>query len=134
MYGSEKITEYLGNKKATLYYYDLPDRHTLHIDVGGDNSGTLNSRFFEIEEAMCNFFSDVMQPSPVVAKHIDLSQTFQIVSSELDSVYWRVEGGAILKQSDYIVEILLFPDASSHSVIVCGKYKSGLSFRYEWNL
>ena len=130
MYGSEKITEYLGNNKAILYPYNL-DLHTLHVDK--DNRD-LNTRFFEIEEAMSNYFSDVMQPSPIVAKHVDLSQTFKVVSSEIDSVYWRVKGGGILKRYDNKVDDLLFPDASSHSVIVCGKYKSGLTFKYEWNL
>ena len=119
MYGSEKITEYLGNNKAILYPYNL-DLHTLHVDK--DNRD-LNTRFFEIEEAMSNYFSDVMQPSPIVAKHVDLSQTFKVVSSEIDSVYWRVKGGGILKRYDNKVDVLLFPDASSHSVIVCGKYK-----------
>lgn len=134
MYGSEKITEYLGNKKAVLYCYELPGRHTLHIDKNRDDGGTLNSRFFEIEYALCNFFSAAMQHSPVVAKHVDLSQTFQVVSSELDSVYWHVEGGGILEQLDNKVDVLLFPDVSSHSVTVCGKYKSGLTFRYKWEL
>lgn len=130
MYGSEKITEYLGNKRAVLYPYNL-DIHTLHVDK---DKRDLNTRFFEIEEAMCHFFSDVMQPSPIVAKHVDLSQTFKVVSSEIDSVYWYVEGGEIMKQYDNKVDVLMFPDASSHSVIVCGKYKSGLTFRYKWIL
>lgn len=130
MYGSEKITEYLGNNRAILYPYNL-DIHTLHVDK---DKRELNTRFFEIEEAMRNYFSDVMQPSPIVAKHFDFSQTFKVVSSEIDSVFWRVIGGGILKQYDNKVDVLLFPDASSHSVIVCGKYKSGLTFRYEWNL
>ena len=107
------------------------DIHTLHVDK---DKRDLNTRFFEIEEAMCHFFSDVMQPSPIVAKHVDLSQTFKVVSSEIDSVYWYVEGGEIMKQYDNKVDVLMFPDASSHSVIVCGKYKSGLTFRYKWIL
>ena len=132
MYGSEKITEFLGDKRAILYPYEV-DTHTLYIDYK-DGTRTLNSRFFEIEEAMSCYFSAVMQPSPVVASHLDSSQTFQVVSSEIDSVYWRVEGGGILKQYDSKVDVLLFPDVPSHSVTVCGKYKSGLTFRYKWEL
>lgn len=133
MYGSEKITEYLGNQRAVLKPYDLPDKHTLHIDKDENGVKTINSRFYEIETCMRNLFSAVMLPSPVTVKHTGNSQAFQIFSSDIDSVYWHVEGGAILKQSDYSIDVLLFPDTSNHSVTVCGKYKSGLTFRHQWN-
>lgn len=134
MYGSEKITEYLGNQRAFLKPYDLPDRHTLHVDKDENGKNKLSSRFYEIETLMRDYFSAQMLPSPVVYTHNDLSQTFQVTSSDLDSVYWRVENGVIQKQSNNQVDVLLFPDASSHSVTVCGKYKSGLTFRYKWYL
>ena len=89
---------------------------------------------YEIEKAMCDFFSAVMQPSPIVASHTDNLPFFKISSSEVDSIYWHVEGGVIMKQSDCRADVLLFPDVSSHSVIACGKYKSGLTFRHKWNL
>lgn len=134
MYGSEKITEYLGGKRAVLNSYDLPGCHTLHVDKIENGERVLNSRFKEIEVAMRDFFSDVMLVSPVIATHTEQSQTFQISSSEIDEVYWHVEGGAVLKQGNCRIEVLLFPDARSHSVTVCGKYKSGLTFRYKWDL
>ena len=134
MYGSEKITEYLGEKRSTLKSYDLPGKHTLHTDKDENGRMALSSRFYEIEKNMCDFFSAVMQPSPIVASHTDNLPTFQISSSEVDSIYWCVEGGVIMKQSDYRADVLLFPDESSHSVTVCGKYKSGLTFRHRWDL
>lgn len=134
MYGSEKITEYLGDQRATFIPYILPEKHTIHVDEDENGEIFLNSYFYEIETAMRDFFSAVMQPSPVVAKHTDNSQTFQVFSSDFDTVNWHVEGGAILKRSDYSIDVLLFPDSSSHSVTVCGKYKSGLTFRHLWSL
>lgn len=130
MYGSGEITEFLGNKRATIYSYDLPKTHTLHVD----KDGRFNTRFYEIKTAMRDFFSSVMIPSPVAFKHTDNLQTFYAHSSDIDSIFWRVEGGAILKQKDCSADILLFPDNPNHTVLVCGKYKSGLSFRYKWNL
>lgn len=134
MYGSEQIAQYLGSQRSSLKRYDLPERHTLHIDKDENGGIALNSRFLEIETSMRDFFSDVMLSSPVVMKHSDNSQVFQISSSDLDSVYWQVKGGVILEQKDCRAEVLMFPDASSHSVIVCGQYKSGLTFRHQWNL
>lgn len=134
MYGSERITEYLGNQRASLLSYDLPNRHTLDVDTDEYGNKTLNSRFYEIESAMCNFFAERMLPSPVVADHFDWSQTFQIKSLDIESVYWKVQGGVILKQTGNRVDVLLFSNAPSHSVTVCGQYKSGLTFRYSWEL
>ena len=130
MYGSGEITGYLGNQRAALYSYDLPKTHTLHVD----KAGRLNARFYEIKTAMCDYFSSVMIPSPVAVKHSDNLQTFYAHSSDIDSIFWRVEGGAIVKTTDCRADILLFPDTSNHVVIVCGKYKSGLTFRHEWIL
>jgi len=132
MYGSEKITEYLGDKRSTLRSYDLPGKHTLHSDTDENGRRVLCSRFFEIEKEMRDYFSSVMQPSPIVASHTDNLPSFHISSSEVDSMYWHVEGGAILKQSANGIDVLLFPDAYKHSVTVCGKYKSGLTFRHKW--
>lgn len=134
MYGSGEITEYLGQQRAPLIPYDLSSEHDLHIDKDETGKYKLNARFYEIETKMRDFFSSVMQPFPVIYEHITGSQTFQISSPEIDSAYWFIEGGAILKQTDYRVNVLLFPDAPYHSVVVCGKYKSGLTFRHKWNL
>jgi len=134
MYGSEKITEYLGEKKSTLISYDLPGKHTLHTDEDDNGRKVLCSRFYEIEREMSDFFSSVMQPSPIVASHTDNLPTFQISSSEVDLIYWHVDGGVIMRKSGCRADILLFPDASQHSVTVCGKYRSGLTFRHKWNL
>lgn len=132
MYGSEKIAEYLGEKRSALRSYDLPGKHTLHTDkVNGET--VLCSRFYEIEKDMSDCFSAVMQPSPIVASHIDKLSVFQISSSEIDSAYWHVEGGVIMNHSDSRADVLMFPDATLHSVTVCGKYKSGLTFRHKWN-
>ena len=101
-------------------------------DINGEKF--LSSYFYEIETAMCDFFSSSMLPSPVEVRHSDNSQIFQLISSDVDDVYWHVDGGAILENSDYSINVLLFPDTSNHSVTVCGKYKSGLTFRHQWKL
>lgn len=133
MYGSEKITEYLGNQRAVLKPYNLSNMHTLHVTKDDNGREILNNLFYEIEICMRDYFSSVMLPSPVVVKHTDSMPSFQLLSTDLDTYNWRVEGGAILKQSDNSIDVLMFPDISEHSVIVCGKYKSGLTFKYKWN-
>lgn len=132
MYGSKKITEYLGEQRATFKSYHLPNRHSLHYDEDESGNFILSPRFYEMDSLMCDFFSNRMLPSPVVVKHIENSPTFQITSTDLDSFFWYVEGGVIMEQKDGHANILLFPDAKSHSVVVNGKYKSGLTFRYTW--
>ncbi len=134
MYGSEKITECLGDERATFIPFIRPDKHDIHIAENIDGEKSLSSDFYEIETAMRDFFSSYMLPSPIELKHSDNSQTFQLISSDVETAYWHVEGGAILKQSDKSIDVLLFPDTSEHSVTVCGKYKSGLTFRCQWKL
>ena len=134
MYGSRVITDALGDRGSMPKCYNLSNRHTLHTDIDEKGCQVLCSRFYEIEEYMRDYFSTVMQPSPIVANHESLSQVFQVDSPELDSIYWHVEGGGVMEQNNNRIDILLFPDASSHSVVVSGKYKSGLTFRHEWNL
>lgn len=134
MYGSKKITEYLGDQRAIFKDYNLPDRHSLHLDEDENGNFILSPRFYEIDSVMCGFFSNKMLPSPVVFKHNENSPTFQIFSTDLDSGFWHVEGGVIMEQEDSRAVILLFPDEASHSVVVSGKYKSGLTFRHKWSL
>ena len=134
MYGSEQITNYIGQPRAMLKPYDLPGCHTLHIDTDVNGAKLLNSRFYEIETTMRDFFSGVMLPSPIEVKHSENSQAFSVSSSDVESISWHVEGGVILKQEGSQADVLLFPDLLTHHVLVCGKYKSGLTFRYKWNL
>lgn len=134
MYGSEKITEYLGAGRASLKSYDLPGRHTIHTDEDEKGNTILSPRFYEMESGMCQFFSNLMSPPPVVPEHTGLTQTFQVTSSDIESVYWQVQGGVILEQSGCSAKVLLFSDAPSYSVTVCGTYKSGETFRHTWTL
>ena len=78
--------------------------------------------------------ASTMLPSPIITKHDELSQTFMVTSNDLDSVFWRVEGGAIQDNKNNRINVLLFPDAASHTVIVSGKYKNGVTFRRQWVL
>lgn len=134
MYGSMQITAFLGHQRALLLDYNLDHRHTLHYDSDEAGNNKLNSRFFEIDSALCNYFSSTMLPSPIITKHDELSQTFMVTSNDLDSVFWRVEGGAIQDNKNNRINVLLFPDAASHTVIVSGKYKNGMTFRHQWPL
>lgn len=134
MYGSGQIYEYVGRQRSALYSYDLPNRHTLHIDVNEKGEKVLNSRYIEIETAMRNFFSAAMLSSSITVEHSANSQTFSVSSPNLESVYWNVEGGVILRHADCSIDILLFPDAQTHTVTVCGKYKSGLTFKHRWSI
>lgn len=134
MYGSMQITAYLGHQRALLKDYNLYNRHTLHYDSDETGNNRLNRRFFEIDSVLCHYFSSTMLPSPIIAKHDELSQTFMVVSNDMDSVFWHVVGGAIQDNKNNRINVLLFPDAATHAVIVSGKYKNGLTFRYQWLL
>ena len=133
MYGSRQISHRLGHRRSVLRSYNLPGRHTLHVDTDECGTKVLNSHFREIETAMRDFFSAHMLPAPIVARHADRSPSFFVSSPDADSVSWRAEGGVVLSQTGCRADILLFPDAPSHAVTVCGKYKSGLTFRHQWN-
>ena len=128
MYGSSEITRYLGKQRAQIKPYDLPGKHALHFD-NVDGHLVLNSRFLEIKTGLRDFFSKVVNPSPVVIQHKDGSQTFQIKATDIETAYWKVEGGVILEQTPGSIEVLMLPDSPSHSVTVSGKYKSGETFK-----
>ena len=83
---------------------------------------------------MCQFFSNLISQPPVIPEHTGLTQTFQVTSSDIESVYWQVQGGVILEQNGCSAKVLLFSDAPSYSVTVCGTYKSGETFRHTWAL
>ena len=134
MYGSGEITRHLGHERAALKSYDRLGKHMIFFDRDDAGHKTLNTCFYEIASDMRNFFSARMLSSPVIYKHNERLGSFQVESSDLDSVYWRVEGGVIQKQTLNSIDVLLFPDAVAHSVTVSGKYKNGLTFRKDWNL
>lgn len=131
MYGSGSITPYARkrNRRAELHSYDLPGRHTLHLD--GDR---VNPVFYEIETGMRDFFSSVMLPHPVSIQHTDNSSYFSIDDKDVAEVWWKVDGGVILESDHTKVKVLLFPDAEDHAVTVSGKYRSGLTFIDKFSL
>ena len=51
----------------------------------------------------------------------------------VSEIHWQVDGGAILShKGDNKVRVLLFSDAPTHSVTVCGKYANGDTFIDTW--
>ena len=48
--------------------------------------------------------------------------------SNVDEMYWNVEGGAILYRKRDEVKVLYFADSPKHSITLCGKYKNGVEF------
>ncbi len=132
MYGSEEITRFLGTQRAAIHPYNQEDLHTLHADFDEYGQAVLNSRYDEIKTEMRDFFSARMVSSPIVAVHTENSQIFQLKSPDIEKVMWHVEGGAILRETEQSVEVLMFSDAPSHSVTVSGRYLSGLTFRHHW--
>ncbi len=134
MYGSDEITAHIGYDRAALHSYNLPDKHTLHVGKDDDGNIVLDSLFYKIETQMRDFFSSRMLVSPALYLHKNHTQTFEVVSTDVDSLFWSVKGGVIQKQEGNSINVLMFPDEGSHSVTVCGKYKSGLTFRNEWKL
>ena len=128
MYGSGIITDLVGNGRAELIAYDVPNRHTLHIDKDNTGEEYLNPRFWEIRDALRDYFSAHMLPHPAKIQHVVDSPIFRVDDKDVRSINWKVEGGVIIRSEGAKVEALLFPDADSHSVSVSGEYQSGLTF------
>ena len=133
MYGSKIITEYLGDDRAKLYSFDIPDRHTLHVDLDEETGEEhLNQRFYEIEEAMKDFFSGVMILHPVKPIHKKDSQTIKFDNTDVETVNFKMTGGVILDSGKDFVRVLVFPGSDSVSLIASGEYKTGLTFNEEF--
>ena len=129
MYGSKFITEKAGSRRAKLYTFDMPGRHTIHADKNEETGErTLNNHFFEIEYGMRNFFADVMLPHPFVPVHeSDTSQVFKYDATDIDTITWKADGGVILSQDDGSVRVL-FLSKRDASLVASGTYMSGLTF------
>ena len=129
MYGSKMITERAGKARAKLYTFDLPNTHTIHADKNPETgTRTLNNHFFEIETGMRNFFSSVMLPHPFNPKHAgNDSQSFVYDGTDIDIVYWKIEGGVILSEDENSVQVLFFP-GMDNTLVGSGSYLSGLTF------
>ena len=107
MYGSKMITERAGKNRARLYEFDMPGRHTLHLDYDEDKeTRKLNDHFFEIEYGMRNFFSGVMLPHPFMAVHKEDAQTFTYDATDIESITWKADGGVILSEDKGRVDVM----------------------------
>ena len=134
MYGSAEIISAVGNHRAKLIPYDLPGRHTLHIDKDQNRTKRLNHRFWEIGHAMRDFFSQHMLPHPVVIEQVGNTNLFTIDAADISTLFWKVEGGVVLNHRQGKVKVLLFPDAERRTITASGKYKSGLTFNNQYPL
>ena len=127
MYGAGVIDRVL-KKQGTvseLYAYEEP-RHDLFWKADGSFDYLM---FDEATEKTARFFSTKMETSPVSLRQDpeDL-QVFVINDAEVNTCYWKVEGGAVISKSSNTIRILFFPDAPIHSVSVSGLYTTGLAF------
>ena len=121
------LRNYPGRKVyiATMHAYDAERHDLFYLD-----DGTIDYPFFDsVKEMTARFFSSRMETSPVSLRQDpeDL-QVFVINDTEVQTCLWKVEGGVILGKSSDTIRVLLFPDASEHSVSVSGVYSSGLTF------
>ena len=128
MYGSSVITAYLGNSRAAIHPYDLPGKHTVHIDKDPTGQEYLNSYYGEITAILRDFFADRMLPHPVKIAQGPFPNVFRIDATDVTSISWSIDGGIFLQQGKDEVRVLFFPDAASHSITASGEYKSGLTF------
>ena len=129
MYGDGEIIPYAKSlgRKAVLHKYDLPGIHSINIGEGNK----INHISYEIQYALRDFFADVMLPHPAHFRILSGSQNIRIDGTDVKNATWSVEGGAIMEAGKSAAKILLFPDAPTHSVTVCGEYKNGLTFKNE---
>ena len=124
MYGAGTIHRILG-RGSELHAFD-GDRHDLIHKPDGEMDYPL---FDEIKEQTAHFFSSNMETNPVsLQQDPEDPQRFFIDATEVESCYWKVEGGAVTVKGPDAVRVLLFPDAPSHAVTVSGAYLSGLTF------
>jgi len=128
MFGSAAVTRLTRSRGSVLMPYDLPGRHTLHIDEHEDGSKLLNSHFREIEAALKDFFSANMFAHPAKIERLQSSNIFKIDMTDVKTVSWKVEGGVILERNGGRAEVLMFPDAPSRSLTASGEYHSGIAF------
>ena len=129
-YGSGIITDFLGEKRTRLISYDLPHQHTLQIDVDESGKEYLNPRFWEIEYALRDFFSEHMLPHPAIIQHSGTSQRFFVDETDIETICWKIDGGIFLRQTGSHADVLLFSDMKKHRITVSGSYKSGLCFHH----
>lgn len=127
MFGAGIIDRILksGHVSSELHAYDAERHDLFYLD-----DGTIDYPFFDsVKEMTARFFSSRMETSPVSLRQDpeDL-QVFVINDTEVQTCLWKVEGGVILGKSSDTIRVLLFPDASEHSVSVSGVYSSGLTF------
>ncbi len=130
MYGSKVITSIVGSERAKLIEYNIPGKHTLHIDNDSNVGEHLNHRFQEIKDAMRDFFSEHMLPHPVRIEHVKNTNVFRADIKDVDVILWEVEGGIVINQQKGKVKVLLFPEVKEKSITASGKYKSGLTFNH----
>ena len=129
MSGSSEITLRVGAPRAELLAYDLPGKHTLHIDKDANENERLNERFYEIQGRLRDFFAKWMLPHPVQLTQVNGSNLFRVDAANVKTISWNVEGGIIREQGSLDqARILFFPDTPTHSVTVSGEYTSGLTF------
>ena len=127
MYGAQVIHRVLKRQRVTneLHAYDGA-RHNLFI---GDNGFLDYPVYDEIKEQTAVFFASKMVVAPVsLRQDPEDPQLFIIDNTEVETIYWNIEGGVLLGKGDDAVRVLMLPDAPVHSVSVSGLYASGMSF------
>ncbi len=136
MYGSKMIDGYVRLHKGKMR------RSELHTVPGERHSLQHGNSVYELSP----YFNDTIVPvmtrflyeEVVGGKAVQLQKVanedcwYEVVDADnVAELHWNVEGGAILQTKDghRKAKVLLFADAPTHSVTVCGKYKNGVEFR-----
>ena len=127
MYGAGVIHRVLKRHRVTNELHAFNGaRHNLFL---GDDGIIDYPVYDEIKEQTAAFFASKMVVAPVsLRQDPEDPQLFIIDNTEVETIFWNVEGGVLVGRGDDAARVLMFPDAPVHSVSISGLYASGMTF------
>lgn len=141
MYGSKMIDGYVRLHKGEMRRSEL---HTVpgeqHSLQHGNSVYELSPYFYDtIVPVMTRFlYEEVVGGKTVQLQKVTNEDCwYEVVDADnVAELHWTADGGTIIQTKDghRKAKVLLFADAPTHSVTVCGKYKNGVEFREKMEL
>jgi len=133
MYGSWCIhqqAQVLGMNSELHTYPNGP--HSLHENM----DGTLSDYFKVIQDTTTVFLYKQLVPDPAeVVELPDGPQWFGLTNAtSLQSSYWKLEGGVVLKTEKNKMRAFFFGDAPEHKIHVGGAYSNGVGLMGTYQL
>ena len=127
MYGSHAIHQNAGlyGVKSELHTV-AGGGHSLHVN----DDLSLSDYFYTLRDTISDFLYRQVVSHPVQLKALpqDIHAFGLVNGEEVETVYWKVEGGIVLDSEDHQIRVLFFDDVDEHIIRFSGKYKNGIGF------